>query len=152
MPRLNDALSYNPLHISFFIGKSMNYDNPGANAKEYSLTRKSDNAERMRIKGTPFSWSDDFSPASSKRFSNVQKAEYNFRGSELEGVRDQISLVLRCTGRNVYPQNMEEHPFSLVITLEEIEHADLQNESLYDELQNLNILDAIGEIAVEAEA
>lgn len=152
MPKPNDALSYNPLHISFFIGKSMNYDNPGANAKEYSLTRKSDNAERMRIKGTPFSWSDDFYPASSKRFSNVQKAEYNFRGSELEGIRDQMSLVLRCTGRKVYPLNMEEHPFSLIITLEETDNVDLMNESLYDDLQNLNTLEAIGELAVEAEA
>jgi hypothetical protein len=106
----------------------------------------------MRIKGTPFSWSDDFYPASSKRFSNVQKAEYNFRGSELEGIRDQMSLVLRCTGRNVYPLNMEEHPFSLIITLEETDNVDLMNESLYDDLQNLNTLEAIGELAVEAEA
>ena len=109
LPRLNDALSYNPLHISFFIGNSMNQDDPNRNAKEYSSTRKSNNAERMKIKGTPFSWSDDFYPASSKRFSNVQKAEYNFRGKELEDINNQMSIVLRCTGRNIYPQNMEEH-------------------------------------------
>lgn len=63
-----------------------------------------------------------------------------------------MSLVLRCTGRNVYPLNMEEHPFSLIITLEETDNVDLMNESLYDELQNLNTLEAIGELAVEAEA
>ncbi len=152
LPRLNDALSYNPLHISFFIGNSMNQDDPNRNAKEYSSTRKSNNAERMKIKGTPFSWSDDFYPASSKRFSNVQKAEYNFRGKELEDINNQMSIVLRCTGRNIYPQNMEEHPFSLVITLEETNNVALKNESLYDELQNLNTLEAIGELIGEAEA
>lgn len=150
-PMANDALSYNPLHISFFIGNSMNHDDPNRNAKEYSLTRKSDNADRMKIKGAPFSWSDDFYPASSKRFSNVQKAEYNFRGTELEGIRDQMSIVLRCTGRSIYPQNMKEHAFSLVITLEETDNVELRNESLYDELQNLNTLEAIGELIGEAE-
>lgn len=151
-PKLNDALSYNPLHISFFIGNSMNHDDPTGNAEEYALRSKSDNEERMRIKGKAFTWSDDFYPASSKRFSNVQKVEYNFRGSELAGIHDQMSIVVRCTGRDIYPLNKEEHPFSLVITLEETDHADLRNESLYDELQNLNTLEAIGELAVEAEA
>jgi hypothetical protein len=47
---------------------------------------------------------------------------------------------------------MEEHPFSLIITLEETDNVDLMNESLYDDLQNLNTLEAIGELAVEAEA
>jgi hypothetical protein len=151
-PRQNDALSYNPLHISFFIGKSMNFDNPKKNAEEYALKSKSENEERMRIKGKAFTWSDDFYPASSKRFSNVQKVEYNFRGNELAGIHDQMSIVVRCTGRDIYPLNKEEHPFSLVITLEETDHADLRNESLYNELYNLNTLEAIGELTVEAEA
>ena len=151
-PRRNDALSYNPLHISFFIGKSMNFDNPKKNAEEYALKSKSENEERMRIKGKAFTWSDDFYPASSKRFSNVQKVEYNFRGNELAGIHDQMSIVVRCTGRDIYPLNKEEHPFSLVITLEETDHADLRNESLYNELYNLNTLEAIGELTVEAEA
>ena len=151
-PRQNDALSYNPLHISFFIGKSMNFDNPKKNAEEYALKSKSENEERMRIKGKAFTWSDDFYPASSKRFSNVQKVEYNFRGNELAGIHDQMSIVVRCTGRDIYPLNKEEHPFSLVITLEETDHADLRNESLYNELYNLNTIEAIGELTVEAEA
>ena len=151
-PKLNDALSYNPLHISFFIGNSMNHDNPSRNAEEYALRSKSENEERMRIKGKAFTWSDDFYPASSKRFSNVQKVEYNFRGVELERVHDQMSIVVRCTGRDLYPLNKEEHPFSLVITLEETDHEELRNESLYDELQNLNTLEAIGELTIEAEA
>ena len=150
-PKLNDALSYNPLHISFFIGNSMNHDDPTRNANEYALRNKSENEERMRIKGKAFAWSDDFYPASSKRFSNVQKVEYNFRGNELAGIHDQMSIVVRCTGRDIYPLNKEEHPFSLVITLEETDHEELRDESLYDELQNLNTLEAIGEIAVEAE-
>lgn len=151
-PKQNDALSYNPLHISFLIGKSMNFDNPEGNAREYSTTTKAENGERMRIKGNVFAWSDDFYPASSKRFSNVQKMEYNFRGSELEGIRDQMSIVLRCTGRNLYPQNQSEHPFSLVITLEENKCEELKNESLYDELQLVNTLEAISELTAEAEA
>ncbi len=150
-PRQNDSLSYNPLHISFFVGKSMNFDNPKKNAEEYALRSKAENEERMRIKGKAFTWSDDFYPASSKRFSNVQKVEYNFRGNELANINDQMSIVVRCTGRKIYLLNDEEHPFSLVITLEEIDHADLKNENLYNELCNLNTLTAINDITVEAE-
>ena len=151
MPMLNDALSYNPLHISFFIGNSMNYDNPKKNAEEYATLLKSVNEDRIKIKGNAFTWSDDFYPAKSKRFSNVQKAEYNFNAKELEGIRDQISIVVRCTGRNIYPQNNEAHPYSLVLTLEETDCKELRNESLYDGLQLMNSLEAIGEAVAEAE-
>ena len=150
-PRQNDALSYNPLHISFFIGNSMNHNDPEKNAKDYSTLLKSENGDRMRIKGSPFTWSDDFYPASSKRFSNVQKVEYNFRASELEAIHDQMSIVVRCTGRDQYFQGYSEHPFSLVITLEETASEELRNESLYDELQLVNTLEAIGEAVAEAE-
>ena len=151
MPMLNDALSYNPLHISFFVGKSMNFDNPKKNAEEYATLLKSENEDRMRIKGNAFTWSDDFYPAISKRFSNVQKAEYNFNAKELEGIRDQMSIVVRCTGRNIYPQNNEAHPFSLVVTLEETDCKELRNESLYEGLRLVNTLEAIGEAVAEAE-
>ena len=152
MPKPNDALSYNPLHISFFIGNSMNYDNPNRNAEEYATLLKSENEDRMRIKGKSFAWSDDFYPASSKRFSNVQKVEYNFRGNEMRDIHDQMSIVVRCTGRDQYFHGNSEHPFSLVITLEETDNRELRNESLYDELRLVNTLEAISEIAVEAEA
>lgn len=152
MPKPNDALSYNPLHISFFIGNSMNHDNPNRNAEEYATLFKSENEDRMRIKGKSFAWSDDFYPASSKRFSNVQKVEYNFRGNEMRDIRDQMSIVVRCTGRDQYFHGNSEHPFSLVITLEETDDRELRNESLYDELGLINTLEAIGEIAAEAEA
>jgi hypothetical protein len=152
LPKPNDALSYNPLHISFFIGNSMNHDDPNRNAEEYATLFKSGNEERMRIKGKSFTWSDDFYPAISKRFSNVQKVEYNFRGNEMRDIRDQMSIVVRCTGRDQYFHGNSEHPFSLVITLEETDDRELRNESLYDELGLVNTLEAISEIAAEAEA
>ena len=150
-PVINDSLSYNPLHISFYIGNSMNQDDPIANAREYSVALKSGNGDRMRIKGSPFPWSDDFYPASSKRFSNVQKVEYNFSSTELERINDQISIVMRCTGREFYSLDSFAHPFSLVITLEEFESEELCNESLYDEIQNINNVEVIGEVAAEIE-
>jgi hypothetical protein len=130
----------------------MNHDDPNRNAEEYATLFKSENEERMKIKGKSFTWSDDLYPAISKRFSNVQKVEYNFRGNEMRDIRDQMSIVVRCTGRDQYFHGNSEHPFSLVITLEETDDRELRNESLYDELGLVNTLEAIGEIVAEAEA
>ena len=55
----------------------MNHDDPKKNAEEYATRRASNDKDRMAIKSTVCSWSDDFYPASSKMFSNVQKMSLN---------------------------------------------------------------------------
>ena len=152
-PVYGNAMSYLPLHISFNIGNSMNHDDSFANAEEYSThTKKSDN-DRMSIKGSLTPWSDDFYPANTKRFSNVQKMGMNITGKELDKVSNQIAVIFRCTGRDddrfVSLRN-QNHKFSFVLTIEELPAKTLDNFSLYDEISLCNTVEAVAELDTEA--
>ncbi len=65
-PVLDNPLAYNPVHISFNIGNSIEKNNANTNAREYAECRKSTDNDRIAIKTDFFSWSDDFYPASNK--------------------------------------------------------------------------------------
>lgn len=148
-PKRANALSYCPIHIAFNFGNSMNHDNPRENAKEYAERRASDDKDRMAIKSGVGSWSDDFYPASSKIFSNVQKMSLNISRDEIEKVHNQISIIFRCTGRdNLVGTN---HPFSFVLTIEQKHSAELDGNSLYNCLEQVNRVEAIAQTTLEAE-
>ena len=148
-PKRADVLSYCPIHIAFNFGNSMNYNEPQKNAEEYARRRASDDEARMSIKARVGSWSDDFYPASSKMFSNVQKMSLNVSRDEIEKVHNQISIIFRCTGRdNLVGTN---HPFSFVLTIEQKHSAELNDNSLYDSLEQINRVEAIAQAALEAE-
>ena len=148
-PKRTDVLSYCPLHIAFNFGNSMNHDNPQKNAEEYATRRASNDKDRMAIKSTVCSWSDDFYPASSKMFSNVQKMSLNISSDEIVKIQNQISIIFRCTGR----EGLEEtnNPFSFVLTIEQNHSAELNGNSLYDGLEQINHVEAIAQAALEAE-
>lgn len=148
-PKRADVLSYCPIHIAFNFGNSMNHDDPKKNAEEYARKRASDNNDRMAIKSGFGSWSDDFYPASSKVFSNVQKMKLNISRNELEKVHNQISIIFRCTGRD-YLEGTS-HPFSFVLTVEQKYSAELVGNSLYDSLEEVNRVEAIAQAALETE-
>ena len=148
-PKRADVLSYCPIHIAFNFGNSMNHDDPKKNAEEYARKRASDNNDRMAIKSGFGSWSDDFYPASSKVFSNVQKMRLNISRNELEKVHNQISIIFRCTGRD-YLEGTS-HPFSFVLTVEQKHSTELVGNSLYNSLEEVNRVEAIAQAALAAE-
>lgn len=148
-PKRADALSYCPIHISFNFGNSMNHDNPRMNAEEYARQRASDDKDRMAIKSDVGAWSDDFYPASSKVFSNVQKMSLNVSRDEIEKIQNQISIIFRCTGRDGF-EDMN-NPFSFVLTIEQKQSAELDGNSLYDSLEQINMVEAVAQAALEAE-
>ena len=127
----------------------MNHDDPKKNAEEYATRRASNDKDRMAIKSTVCSWSDDFYPASSKMFSNVQKMSLNISRNEILKIQNQISIIFRCTGRE-YLEGTN-HPFSFVLTIEQKHSAELDGNSLYDSLEQVNIVEAIAQAALEAE-
>jgi len=152
-PVRSNTLSYCPLHISFNLGNSMNPDDSNANAKEYARTRASENNERMAIKTDFETWSDDFYPASSKIFSNVQKKKMKITRDEIEKIGKQMSIIFRCTGRNGYNELLDNlHPFSLVLTIEQKRTTDLEGFSLYESIEQINTVQMISETMIEIEA
>lgn len=151
-PIFGDSMSYLPLHISFNIGNSMNHDDPEANAIEYSTTTLKDNNDRMAIKSKLSSWSDDFYPANTKRFSNVQKMQQILSGDNISKVENQIAIIFRCTGRDGLKYESlrrHDHKFSFVLTLEEIPSEELANHSLYDEISLCNVVENIAETNID---
>lgn len=153
-PVYGDSMSYLPLHISFNIGNSMNQDDAQANAIEYSLSTIKDNNNRMAIKANFSSWSDDFFPANTKRFSNVQKMRQVLSGNDLSKVDNQIAIIFRCTGRGderYQGLRQHKHKFSFVMTLEEVPSNELANHSLYDEISLCNVVENIAEVETDLE-
>lgn len=153
-PIYGDSISYLPIHISFNIGNSMNHDNPTANAIEYSTSTIKDNNDRMAIKTKFSSWSDDFYPANTKRFSNVQKMRLLLNRDDISKVTNQIAIIFRCTGRDDVRYasiRQHTHKFSFVLTLEEIPSDELIHHSLYDELALCNIVDNMATLDVDAD-
>lgn len=148
-PKRADVLSYCPIHIAFNFGNSMNHDDPRKNAEEYARKRASEDKDRMAIKSGVGSWSDDFYPASSKIFSNVQKMSLNISRDEIEKVHNQISIIIRCTGRDNFVGI--NHSFSFVLTIEQKHSAELDGNSLYDSLEQVNRVEAIALATLEAE-
>lgn len=146
-PIRSNALSYCPLHISFNFGNSMNHNDSNANAREYARTRASENKGRMAIKTDFETWSDDFYPASSKMFSNVQKKTLNITRDEIAKIEKQMAIVFRCTGRSELLDNS--YPFSFVLTIEQKKSSDLEGHSLYDSIEQINTVQMIAETAIE---
>lgn len=153
-PVLDNPLAYNPVHISFNIGNSILKNDHNGNAMKYAECRKNRDNDRIAIKSNFFSWSDDFYPASSKLFSNVQKFSENISALELQKVEGQISIIVRCTGRHdatLSARVQKEHEFSLVFCIEETYCEELEDKDLYSEISLVNTLEAIAEARADAE-
>ena len=148
-PVRGNVLSYCPLHISFNFGNSMNFNKPKENAEMYARYRASAENKRMAIKSKFSSWSDDFYPASSKIFSNVQKMSLNITRDEIEKIQNQLSIIFRCTGRDELVGSS--NPFSFVLTIEQKKSAELDGKSLYDSLEQINVVQIITDAALESE-
>lgn len=149
-PKRGNVLSYCPIHIAFNLGNSMNHDEPRKNAEEYARQRASEDKDRMAIKSNVEAWSDDFYPASSKIFSNVQKKILNISRDEIEKVHTQLSIIFRCTGRDFLVGT--NHPFSFVLTIEQNHSDEIDGNSLYDSLEQENTVETIAQANLEAEA
>jgi hypothetical protein len=146
-PVLTNPMSYNPVHISFNVGRSIHLNEPSQNAATYAECHANVDNDIMAIKSKISPWSDDFYPASSKMFSNVQKFFMNLSADELQRIDGQISIIIRCTGRDdaAFSEKVRhEHEFSLVLALEEKPSEVLYNEDLYAQMELVNILEIIG--------
>jgi hypothetical protein len=179
-PVRNNHLAYNPLHISFNFIKSLRKDNPSktseivsnrdhdyykqffsratGNKKEDNKMKANARNAALGIKAKVNSWSDDFSPLSSKPFSNVQKLKLDINKHEISKVNGQISIVIRCTAKRDLDKafmewlNQNSHEFSLVVNISEKPNKELSKFDLYDEMVSENDLVAIVNADVEAES
>lgn len=149
-PEFNNQLGYNPLHISFNFAKTIN--NNIETLDILSTLPAESIKKQLAIKTKLDSWSEDFYPANSKIFSNVQKMELNIAVSNLKKVNNEISVLIRCTGRDnsPYVENTQ-HPFSLVVRVDEKHSQELDKFNLYEELSAINSVETIAEADIEIE-
>ena len=149
-PIANDQLSYNPLHISFNFAKTINNSIETLNA--LSTLSSKEIKEQFGIKKEFHSWSEDFFPANNRIFSNVQKMELNIDIPELRKINNEISILVRCTGRDRSSYvSTNQHPFSLVVRVDEKDSQELASFDLYEELSIINRVETIAEADIEIE-
>lgn len=167
-PNFGNQLGYNPLHISFNFAKSVSRGNPGRNAQIISdssdryfenIVRGIDSPQErakarkqsLGIKSSLQSWSEDYFPTSTKPFSNTQQLEINITKEELEKIRNELTIIVRCTYKRDLPQHIidelksGDHPFSIAVNISERSNRELTNYDLYSELQAVNDLEIITE-------
>lgn len=167
-PIMSNFLSYNPIHISFAFFKPLNDDLSksidiiaGYTSKQKQdhpeLKELAERTKREREFKSGVRWSEDYSPIDSMQFSNTQKISIPFRICDLVSTNNELNLVIRCaTKKNIDPLELlriqeKEHPFSLVIRIEEKEIDGKLSGKLYSNLQLINTLEAIAEADVEVE-
>jgi len=160
-PTENNQLGYNPIHISFTY-LNANSDStktaqilsnqPISSTKPHSTDEV---YEILSIDGKKYKWSEDFFPAKSKINSNTQKMGQNIDVEDLNRVDNEIALAVRCVGRSSWDDKID-NPFSLIITLEQIDNLFINQKDLYEELSAINKVENAAiieqEVNLEAEA
>ena len=144
LPIKNNQLSYNPLHMAFSIFKNQSAEdiikkNEEVNSKLKSTLSWSQNG-RYKSKPLPYS--------------NSQKIILNVNVNDLVNEQNTFKLALHCmvTEQIVggIPENYpKEFPFSLVMNIEE--NTKVKTDKLYDEIQLINEVEAIGELELDTD-
>ena len=145
LPDRGNHLAYLPLHLGF----NLVQDKPIVEIAQR-------NADHYKIKDS-FSWSEDHYGLENALFSNVQKKEYRLQPADIQRLKGDLAIAVRCISKaNIDPQLLEhyrnaEHPFSIVITITE----EIRNETdhnLYNEMLAINELIVIPEVDVTGDA
>ncbi len=167
-PIFNNFLAYNPIHISFAFFNPVNDDlsksidliagyTSQQKDRDPNLKNRVEEANKDRKFKTGITWSEDYSPIGSKLFSNTQKLSIPFRIKDLNKIKNELNIVVRCTcKKDIDPEilnriKLNPHPFSLVIRIEEKKVDNTISGHLYNELDAINTLEAIAEADLEAE-
>jgi hypothetical protein len=144
LPIKNNQLSYNPLHMAFSIFKNHS-------AEDIIKTNEEVNS---KLKST-LSWSQNGRYKSKPLpYSNSQKIILNVNVNDLVNEQNTFKLAFHCmvTEQIVggIPENYpKEFPFSLVINIEE--NTKVKTDKLYDEIQLINEVEAIGELELDTD-
>ncbi len=170
-PVLNNHLSYNPLHISFTLYRTVdendqrnteilssqknhefyeyNTISPTLEPLEASKQKDKLKSEKIAIKTKHNPWSEDVYPYKSKPFSNVQQLDININIEELQKVDCNITLLIRATAKTEdidsdVSHNLQNnnHAFSIALSFEEFAK-DLEEFSLYNSISAINIVENI---------
>ena len=176
LPDFYEQMGYNPLHISFNFIKTfadpvytakvaayraddlpgMNFYTPlyrgTADAKEKNKRRKI----ALGIKTNLDTWSDDFYP-NIRQFSNTQKLHLKININDLAKTNNEISLIVRCTGKTDAPYEVKnylngQHPFSIVLTFSEEGKKTFASIDFYEEFTDINqTADIVATLEAEAD-
>lgn len=154
-PVKDDAIAYNPLHISFNILNAQNNSDETAivvankrGKDRKPLIAKEDREEMLRIK-SKFPWSEDFGYINRQLLSNTQKKEWTINKEDLLNIKNEFAVVTRCLGKENYIDEGIENPYSLVISIEEYNDIGLDNSDLYQEISAINEVENMIEIDTE---
>lgn len=124
-PTFNNQLCYCPLHISFGLFNTVT-DDLIQLSKDMNKSKKAlEEQGKFRNFKSGVSWSEDFYPPNIKPFNNSQKLPLIIRKKDLEAINNKLTIALRATYKDgIDPQQLREiqeneHPFSLVVNIEE---------------------------------
>jgi hypothetical protein len=112
------------------------------------LIKTEDRHDILDIKSSN-SWSEDFGFVNRQIFSNTQKMKMNINIGDLQKVDNEIAVAVRCLTKKSVAKNIE-HPYSLVITIEEYDSIDLED-NLYEKISAINDVKAVASLDTSLE-
>ncbi len=166
-PLLNNSLAYCPLHISFALFKPLDDDlNKSIDILAgYTIPEKSQNSRKRELWDLALAnrefkngvkWSEDYSPTDTKPFSNTQKVKFSVSAPNIISKGNKLNLLVRCTCKSNIDSGLldklirEEHKFSIVLKIEEKEIDGKISNKLYNEMIEINNLDAISDLTLDS--
>lgn len=149
-PVKDNSIEYNSLHISFNIFNAQSSSEETArilsNEKDDEgkpLIVTQERNDKLKIKSDSH-WSEDFGFVNRKIFSNTQKLKRIINKKDLQKVENEIAVAVRCLTKKTVAENIE-HPYSMVITIEEYDNIGLED-NLYEEISAINVVQAVANL------
>ncbi|GAB2721470.1 hypothetical protein GCM10011495_29330 [Hymenobacter frigidus] len=158
VPVSNYSLAYCPVHLAFGFFRALILEEevrtvqPDGRVKTERFGINGGKAKSFTFKG---GWSQDayYKP---KPLSNTQKVSFYISRENLRRENNKFKIAIECHFHKLLPKAVTdllptEYKYSLVLRFRENVPVAKQNQSLYDELQLCNNLEALGTLDLDAE-
>jgi hypothetical protein len=176
LPDFYEQMGYNPLHISFNFIKTfadpvytakvaayraddladMNFYTPLYQGIVDPTEKNKQRKIALGVKANLETWSDDFYP-NIRQFSNTQKLRLKINIHDLAKTGNEISLIVRCTGKSDAPYEVKnylngQHQFSIVLTFSEEGKRTFAGIDFYEKFTDINqTADIVATLDTEAD-
>lgn len=164
-PKQDNQLLYCPYHVTFAIGKNLELNenhietkiSENGNEREINIPDgyNGNSSKEIKLNSSSKGWVQDYY-YKSKLVSNVQKISFKVKKENIINEQNCFKIAINSAFNKLLTEAEKEPfqqaiPYSLVITIEQVPAKNETLNSLYNELQLINNLEAIAEADLEAE-
>jgi len=163
-PKDDNQLLYCPFHVTFAIGKNLSLNESHREVKTKNGIEKEvdvqdgyngNSSKEIKLNSSSKGWVQDYY-YKSKLVSNVQKISFNVKKDNIINEKNCFKIAINAAFNKLLTEAEKEPfrqsiPYSMVISIEQVQAKNELLDSLYDKLQLINTLEVIAQADLEAE-